>query len=119
MKLVRVLFAVAAVAVSVAAHAHAFLERADPRVGATVASAPAAVTLWFAEELDPAFTRVTVVDASGRPATSGRSQVDPRNAYVVRVPLARLGPGEYTVIWHAAAVDTHATDGRFTFHVGP
>lgn len=119
MKPLRILLALLVAGLSLAVHAHAFLERAEPRVGSTVAAAPPAVTLWFADDIDPAFTRVTVVDAKGQRVDAGHSHVDPANPSVVRVPLARLGPGEYTVIWHAAAADTHATEGRFTFRVAP
>jgi methionine-rich copper-binding protein CopC len=46
---VAILFAGATVAL-----AHAFLERADPRVGSTVRTPPAQVRLWFTEQLEPA-----------------------------------------------------------------
>ncbi len=36
----------------------------------------------------------------------------------MRVGLKTLGPGSYRVRWHALSVDTHTTEGRFTFHVG-
>src|SRR2546430_7216017 len=39
------------------ARAHAVLDRAEPRVGSTVRTAPADVKLWFTERLEPAFSR--------------------------------------------------------------
>jgi copper resistance protein C len=36
----------------------------------------------------------------------------------MRVGLKSIGPGSYKVNWHALSVDTHTTQGSFTFHVG-
>ena len=45
------------------AYAHAFLDHANPRVGNTVATAPREVTLWFTQNLEAAFSTVTVTDS--------------------------------------------------------
>ena len=37
----------------------------------------------------------------------------------LRVPLKALPPGTYKVIWRVLSVDTHRTQGSFTFRVGP
>jgi hypothetical protein len=34
------------------------------------------------------------------------------------IGLKAIGPGSYKVHWHALSVDTHSTEGTFTFHVG-
>ena len=34
------------------------------------------------------------------------------------VGLKALAPGSYKVRWHALSVDTHTTEGAFTFTVG-
>ena len=39
-------------------------------------------------------------------------------ANVMRVGLKSLPPGTYRVLWHALSVDTHTTEGSFSFHVG-
>jgi copper resistance protein C len=98
--------------------AHAFLDHASPAVGSTVPAAPEAVTMWFTQELEPAFTTATVTDASGNTVDAGPAQVDPKNPTVLRVALKKLSPGTYTVSWHALSVDTHTTTGHFTFTVG-
>jgi hypothetical protein len=36
----------------------------------------------------------------------------------LRVPLKTLPPGTYKVIWRVLSVDTHRTQGDFTFRVG-
>jgi copper resistance protein C len=98
--------------------AHAFLDHASPAVGSSVPSAPAAVTMWFTQQLEPAFTTATVTDKSGKNVDSGAAEVNPKDPMELRVPLNPLPPGTYTVAWHALSVDTHTTTGHFTFTVG-
>ncbi|HMD65113.1 MAG TPA: copper resistance CopC family protein [Stellaceae bacterium] len=99
--------------------AHAFLDHASPAVGSTVPTAPETMTMWFTQELEPAFTTATVTDASGSTVDAGPAQVDTKDPTVLRVPLKKLSPGTYTVSWHALSVDTHTTTGHFTFEVKP
>jgi copper resistance protein C len=98
--------------------AHAFLDHASPAVGSTVPTAPDAVTMWFTQQLEPAFTTATVTDSSGNTVDAGPAQVDPKDPTELRVALKKLSPGTYTVSWHALSVDTHTTTGHFTFTVG-
>lgn len=100
---------------SVAAGAHAFLDHAEPRVGSTVGTAPRELTLWFTQDLEPAFSTVTVTDASGQRVDAGNPSISDN---VMRVPLRSIAPGTYKVTWHALSVDTHTTEGAFTFGVG-
>jgi methionine-rich copper-binding protein CopC len=97
------------------ASAHAFLDHADPRVGNTVKSSPAAVTLWFTQRLEPAFSNAQVTDASGATVSTGRASV---NGTVMRVGVRPLPPGTYRVHWKVLSVDTHTTEGNFSFRVG-
>ena len=43
----------------VTAWAHAFLDHASPAVGSSVPASPPVVTLWFTQDLEPAFSAVT------------------------------------------------------------
>ena len=95
--------------------AHAFLDHASPLVGSTVASAPHEVVLTFTQNLEPAFSTVTVTDPGGADAGQGKAQV---SGNTMRVGLKAGGAGTYRVHWHALSVDTHSTEGTFTFHVG-
>jgi copper resistance protein C len=118
---ITVTAAILAAAVTLGApalHAHAFLDHASPAVGSSVPSPPAAVTMWFTQQLEPAFTTATVSDKSGNSVDSGPAMVDPKDPTELRVPLKPLPPGTYTVAWHALSVDTHTTTGHFTFTVG-
>ena len=60
--------AVVAVALgaALAARAHAFLDHASPSVGSAVPTPPAIVTLWFTQDLEPAFSDVTVTNQAGQ-----------------------------------------------------
>lgn len=104
-----------AVSSKTAAHAHAFLDHASPLVGRTVAAAPREVSLWFTQSLEPAFSRVEVTDANGSRVDQGKAQV---SGSTMRVGLKPLGAGTYRVHWHVLSVDTHTSQGSFTFHVG-
>ena len=98
-----------------AAQAHAMLDRADPRVGSTVATAPREVTLTFTQKLEPAFSTVTVTDPNGVNVAAGKAQV---SGNTMRVGLKAAGPGTYRVRWRVLSVDTHSTQGSFSFQVG-
>jgi methionine-rich copper-binding protein CopC len=97
------------------AGAHATLDRAEPRVGNAVRTAPREVTLWFTERLEPSFSSAQVYNGSGARVDQGRARVD---GSVMRVSLKALGPGTYRVRWRVLSVDTHTTEGSFTFRVG-
>jgi methionine-rich copper-binding protein CopC len=103
---------------AVAAQAHAFLDRADPRVGSAVPAAPREVSLWFTQNLEPAFSTVAVQDSSGARVDQGKPHVDRGNPSVLHVGLKPLRPGTYKVFWRVLSVDTHTTEGSFSFHVG-
>ncbi len=98
------------------AAAHAALDHAEPRVGNKVASPPHAVTLTFTEKLEPAFSSITVTGPNGQRVDVGKSSVSGNQ---MSVPLKSGGVGTYHVNWRVLSVDTHRTDGSFTFQVGP
>ena len=97
------------------AAAHAFLDHAEPRVGNTVATAPREVTLWFTQKLEPAFSSITVTNSAGQRVDTGKTRVSGNQ---MSVSLRSGGAGTYRVNWHVLSVDTHRTDGNFTFRVG-
>jgi copper resistance protein C len=101
------------------AFAHAHLQSANPAVGSTVAAAPTNVTCNFSEALEQHFSKLEVQDASGKRVDSGDMHLASGNGKQMLVGLPKLGAGVYTVIWHATSVDTHKTEGSFTFTVQP
>lgn len=100
-----------------AAWGHAFLERAEPRVGSTIKSPPSQVRAWFTQSLEPAFSTLEVFNQSGDRVDQGPAKADGVNPTMLQVPLKPLGPGTYRVKWRVLSVDTHVTEGDFTFRV--
>jgi copper resistance protein C len=98
-----------------AAQAHAYLDHANPAVGSTVSTAPTELTLSFTQNLEPAFTSVQVTGPNGAQVEEGKAQI---SGSTMRVGIKAVGPGTYHVHWHAVSVDTHTTQGDFTFTVG-
>jgi copper resistance protein C len=119
-RLVRLgaVFAIAFASGSAFAHAH--LSSAAPGAGATVNVSPDVLTLTFTEGVEPKFSGVTLTDASGAAQTLGALSVDPAKPSVVTVQIGTpLKAGVYTVNWHVVALDTHKTQGSFTFKFAP
>jgi hypothetical protein len=100
------------------ASAHAHLDHASPAAGSTVTQAPKDVTIWFTEALESKFSGIDVRDAQGASVAGGVATLDSGNTAELRVPLKALPPGTYKVIWHVMSVDTHRTQGDFSFTVG-
>ena len=97
--------------------AHAFLDHALPAVGSTVHESPHEIRLWFTQQLEPAFSKVRVVDKTGKQVDAGDSHVDTADPTVITTTVSELAPGTYRVIWRVVSVDTHVTEGDFTFEV--
>jgi methionine-rich copper-binding protein CopC len=109
------LAAASALLMASSAHAHAHLESASPAAGSTVATAPSEVTLSFSEKLEPAFSRLEVRNAQGARVDQAPATI---NGNTISAPLKPVPPGRYTVRWRVLSVDTHKTEGSFTFQVG-
>jgi copper resistance protein C len=97
------------------AHAHEELDRTEPPAGSTAQAPPREVALWFTQKLERAFSSVTVRNAAGQRVDAGTARV---SGNVMRVPLKEIGAGTYHVNWRVLSVDTHRTQGTFTFRVG-
>jgi methionine-rich copper-binding protein CopC len=98
------------------AFAHVFPQKQEPGAGATVTSPPA-VTITFDGPLEPAFSTLTVTDASGKQVNTAKAIVDPQRPTVMSVALPALATGRYTVNWAAVAADGHRTHGDYRFDV--
>ena len=109
----------AAMAAADPACAHAQLRQADPAVGSTLHSAPTQVTLTFSEALEPRFSTIVVQNQIGAPVDRHDLHVAGDDAHHVAIGLVPLAAGTYSVVWHATSVDTHKTEGSFTFTIAP
>ena len=101
------------------AFAHAHLRSAAPAVDSTVEAAPSEVAITYSEGVEPKFSTIEVDDAAGKRVDKQNPHTAASDNKVLAVGLPSLSPGTYKVIWHATAVDTHKTEGTFTFTIKP
>lgn len=101
------------------ASAHSTLLRADPPPNAHLAESPAAVTLWFDEELDRRFSTVSVLDQN-QVRVDLQDVTFAADARQMRISLKRnLPPGAYTIAYRVlSAVDGHLSPGFYSIFVG-
>jgi copper resistance protein C len=99
--------------------AHAFLDHASPSVGGKVRGSPAEIKVWFTEKLEPAFSKLQVFNAAGQQVDKHDQRLDQHNSALLSVSVPLLKPGIYKVVWRVVSVDTHTTQGSFTFEVLP
>jgi methionine-rich copper-binding protein CopC len=111
--------ALAALAPGLPAAAHAFLVRAEPRVGSVVAKAPPTLRLHFTEALEAPFSHVTVSGPAGFGGAGAVRPVAGDHASLAIDLRAPTPAGAYVVHWRVLAADTHVTQGDFQFQVRP
>ena len=97
--------------------AHAFVEHAEPAAGSTVQTSPAEVKIRFTEKIEFSFSSIQVFDASKKEVDKRDAHLDHSDRALLHVSLPQLGVGTYTVAWRVVSVDTHVTNGTFTFRV--
>jgi methionine-rich copper-binding protein CopC len=121
MRAITMMLAIAGLAVASSARvdAHAYLRGAMPLVGSTVQAAPQELTLDFTEELEPRFCTVFVLNAQDQRVDKADLHIAPGNAKRLAIGLQPPPPGVYRAEWHVTSVDTHRTEGNFTFTVRP
>jgi methionine-rich copper-binding protein CopC len=101
------------------AGAHAFLDHSDPKVGSQVHGSPGEVKIWFTQKLVVVFCNLQVFDEAGNEVDKHDKKLDAADPELLIVSVPPLKPGKYKVVWRATSVDTHVTNGDFTFEVTP
>src|SRR5882672_7210406 len=95
-----VVAALSLIAAAVRVEAHAFLIRAEPRVGSKVTKVPTEVRVWFSETVQAGVSGIHVFDVSGKQVDKKDTHSDRSNRAVLCVSLIpALTPGSYKVIW--------------------
>jgi hypothetical protein len=114
------IYAIAALAIVIAnaivVSAHSFPETEIPSAGQTVSTAPAEVTINFDAPIEKLFARLEVTGADGTNQAVGAPQISD-DARRMSVKVSSLKPGDYTVKWAVVGIDTHHTEGSYTFTV--
>ncbi|MBL6457528.1 copper resistance protein CopC [Belnapia sp. T6] len=98
------------------AAAHAVVVNSDPVAGASLAAAPARVTIRFNSRLDHARSRLLLIgEDNSQTALPIREDGDP---IVLEAPLAGpVAPGAWRLRWQVLAVDGHITRGDIPFTI--
>jgi len=100
---------------TVGLQAHMKLEKSEPANNATVAKAPAAISLFFSEKIDVAVSKVVLKGASGDMALSAPHAMGEKH---LMAPIkGTLPDGAYTVTWQSAGTDGHVIKGQLAFTV--
>jgi methionine-rich copper-binding protein CopC len=96
--------------------AHSFPEAESPSAGQTLTSPPTEVTIKFDAPIEKLFAKLEVVGPDGRnQAIDGPQVSDDGTRLLVKVPT--LKPGDYLVKWAVVCIDTHHTEGSYSFTV--
>jgi len=98
------------------ASAHSFPEQERPSAGQNLAAAPSEVTIKFDAPIEKLFAKLEVTGADGQNLAVGSPQISD-DGIQLSVKLAPLKPGDYTVKWAVVCIDTHHTNGSYTFTV--
>jgi methionine-rich copper-binding protein CopC len=102
---------------SVAAGAHAHLEKAQPASDGKNAVVED-IRLHFSEEIEPRLSSIRLETTEERAITEPAAEVDAADPKVLAVHLyEKLPPGNYRVRWAVVAKDGHRTAGTYTFLV--
>ena len=88
--MITLAFGAAALGAAAGAQAHAFLDHASPAVGGSVPTAPAVVTLWFTQDLEPVFSNVTVTNEAGQRVDLGNTRIPPGSPAELQIGLKPL-----------------------------
>lgn len=102
-------------AASALAHAHAKIASSQPAANSELTSTPTEIRLQFNEALEPAFSKIELVDAKQAPVALPKVALDKADPKVMVTPVPALTPGQYEVRWSAMSRDGHKTEGHFAF----
>ena len=110
-----ILVTLLAIATPTAALAHAHLVSSSPAVGAIV-SPPASLEMTFSEGIELGLSKFELTSGNG--PVDGVAVAFGGDNKTVKLHLkTSLPAGDYMVHWHVVSVDTHRTEGTFSFSV--
>lgn len=105
-----------AMSYAIVASAHSFPDSETPSAGQKVASAPAEVVIDFDAPIEKLFAKLEVTGADGKNEASGAPQISD-DGRRLSVKVNALKPGDYMVKWAVVCIDTHHTQGSYTFTI--
>lgn len=101
------------------ASAHAMLDRSSPMVGSTLDAAPTAISLRFSEAIEPALSSISVTRSDGAVVPLAAPIATEHGTVLVAAVRRAMTRGLYHVRWRVVSVDTHLTQGDFSFRIAP
>lgn len=99
------------------AQAHAKIEAAEPKPDSELSAAPEKVRLHFNETLEPAFSKIELIDAKNVALKLPKAVVDKADTRTLSVQLPELTAGQYLVRWTTMTRDGHKVKGEYRFKV--
>ena len=99
------------------AAAHAKILGTDPAKDAVLTAPPKAVNLMFAKALEPKFSAIHVIDASGKQVDTANTTIKGDGHNEMSVELPTLPAGVYKVMWNIVSLDGHKMKGDYTFTI--
>lgn len=116
-KYLAVLGLVMASLTATVAQAHAKLGAAEPKAGSAMTATPKEIRLHFNEALEPAFSKIELLDSKNVAIKLPKTLVDKADTKVMSVPLPVLGAGQYLVHWSTMTHDGHKAKGDYRFQL--
>ena len=99
------------------AHAHAKVETSEPKADSELSQPPKEIRLHFSDTLEPAFTKIVLLDAKNVSIKLPKAVVDKADAKTVSTQLPVLRAGQYLVRWSTMTRDSHKVKGEYRFKV--
>ena len=99
-------------------YAHAFVIKSDPSSSQSLTTPPTKVDVYFSEPVDLRYSKLSVIDSSGKQIDNKDIQHinGDQSSLSVTLPSSRLKDGVYTVTTKVLSqVDGHVTDNAFVF----
>jgi len=96
--------------------AHSLPESETPAAGQTLNEPPSEVRIRYEAPIEKLFAQLAVIDSSGQNVAEGAPTVSD-DGYILAVKVPRLKPGNYVVKWRVVGIDTHHTEGSYSFTV--
>jgi methionine-rich copper-binding protein CopC len=101
---------------SIRASAHSFPDKEMPAAGQKLAAPPSEIAIDFDAPIEKLFAKLEVTGADGQNLAVGTPHISD-DGIRLSVKVGALKPGDYLVKWAVVCIDTHHTNGSYTFSV--
>ena len=106
----------AALSIPLPVSAHSFPDKETPSAGQRVTSPPSQVVVHFDAPIEKLFSKLEVTGPDGKNEAMGAPEVSD-DGRELSIKVGVLKPGDYQVKWAVVCIDTHHTQGSYTFSI--